>query len=556
MHMRSIKKTVAVLTSATTLAVAGCSSGSGDGDGVKPEFAGGKVVIDTFAPANADLDLATNPVTKLMSDKFKIQFRWQTTTFDAGPAKEKRQIALASGDYPDLFLLIPWVDGFSQAEVLKLGKQGVAVPLENLIKENAPNIQKALDSNKTLKEMSTAPDGHIYALPQWSDCFHCTYPNKLWINTAWLKKLHLQMPKTTEELRTVLRAFKTKDPNGNGKADEIPMTADVQDGHLIDYLMGAFAYPPAGANNGGIGLLTLDGDKVTTPVDKPEWREGLKYIHSLFQEGLIDPASFTQNAEALQATGNNPDAVMIGSSPLLHPAIFVQLGSKDGRDKQYDAAPPLTGPSGKSYSGMNYPSSSTFTFMLTNKASKEAQVAAIKMLDYIYTTEGTETAVMGPEGVGWTKPGPGDVALDNSVQPLYKRTPGSEAPKNLSWDAMAQYNLTLAYRNAQVTPMDIYAEDGYERRLFQATKLYEGHEDKAQFFPTVSVWIDPSVSSEMATLKTNLDSYVTQGELAFVTGSKNIDTDWDAYVSGLDGVGMKRYLELNQQAYDKYKAGQ
>jgi ABC-type glycerol-3-phosphate transport system substrate-binding protein len=553
--VRAINKRFTALAVATTLALAGCTSEKTP-DSAKPEFGpDGKVIIDTFAPANADLNLDTNPVTKLMSDKFKIQFRWQTTTFDAGPAKEKRQIALASGDYPDLFMLIPWVDGFSQADVLKLGKQGIAVPLEGLIKDNAPNIQKALDTNKTLKEMSTAPDGHIYALPQWSDCFHCSYPNKLWINSAWLKKLNLQMPKTTEELRTVLRAFKTQDPNGNGKADEIPMTADVQDGHLIDYLMGAFAYPPAGANNGGLGLLTLNGDKVTTPVNAPEWREGLKYIRSLYQEGLIDPASFTQNAEALQATGNNPDAVMIGSSPLLHPAIFVNLGSKDGRDKQYDAAPPLTGPSGKNYSGLNYPSSSTFTFMLTNKSSKEAQLAAIKMLDYIYTTEGTNIAVMGPEGVGWTKPGPDDIALDNSVQPLYKRTPGSQAPKNLSWDSMAQYNLTLAYRNANVVPMDIYAEAGYERRLFQATKLYEGHDDKAQFFPTVSVWTDPSASAEIATLKTNLDSYVSQGELAFITGSKNIDSDWDAYVKGLDGVGLKRYLELNQKDYDRYKNG-
>ncbi|MCT9930721.1 extracellular solute-binding protein [Planotetraspora sp. A-T 1434] len=545
-------RAAAALAVATALGVAGCSSSEDS----KPKLgADGKVIINTFAPAGADVNLDTNPVTKLMSDKFKIQFHWQTTTYDAGPAKEKRQIALASGDYPDLFLLIPWVDGFSQAEVLKLGKQGVAVPLENLIKENAPNIQKALDSNTTLKEMSTAPDGHIYALPQWSDCFHCYYPAKLWINSAWLKKLNLQMPKTTEELRTVLKAFKTKDPNGNGKADEIPMTTDTQDGHLIDYLMGAFAYPPAGANNGGFGLLTLDGDKVTTPVTKPEWREGLKYIHSLVKEGLIDQASFTQNAEALQAIGNNPDAVTIGSSPLLYPGIFVQLGSKDGRDKQYDAAPPLTGPSGKSYSSLNYPSSSTFTFMLTNKASKEAQVAAIKMLDYIYTTEGTETAVMGPEGVGWTKPGPGDIALDDKATPLYKPTPGTQHPKNIAWEAMAQYNMPLAYRNAQVVPKDIYSEEGLERRLFQATKLYEGHEDKAQFFPTVSVWTDPSASAELATLKTNLDSYVAQGQLAFITGSKNIDTDWDAYVKGLDGVGLQRYLELNQKDYDKYKAG-
>ena len=37
-------------------------------------------------------------------------FSSQTTTYDGGPAKEKRQISLASGDYPDLYMLIPWVD--------------------------------------------------------------------------------------------------------------------------------------------------------------------------------------------------------------------------------------------------------------------------------------------------------------------------------------------------------------------------------------------------------------------------------------------------------------
>ncbi|MEJ1110677.1 MULTISPECIES: ABC transporter substrate-binding protein [unclassified Kribbella] len=544
---------MAALAVAGTLALAACSSDKSAQGAANETTADGKVVIDAFTPADQNSNLDTNQVTKIMSDKFKIQFRWQTTTYDGGPAKEKRQISLASGDYPDLFFLIPWVDAFTQAEVLKLGQQGIALPLENLIKENAPNIQKALDSNKTYKEMATAPDGHIYALPQWADCYHCTYPDKLWINSAWLKKLGLQMPKTTEDLRKVLQAFKTQDPNGNGKPDEIPMTTDPQDSSLIAYLMNAFAYDPVGANNGVRSLITLDGDKVVTPVTSPQWKEGLKYINSLYKEGLIDQAAFTQNAAALQAQGNNPKAVVLGSVPVLWPGIFVQLDSKDGRDKQYDAVPPLTGPEGKSYTGLNYPTSTGYTFMLTNKASKEAQVAAIKMLDYIYTDEGQMITNMGPEGVGWTKPGPGDIALDDKVKPLYK--PKQNAPKNINWGALGQYNNTLAYRNAQVVPADIYTGAGLERRLFQATKLYEGHEDKAQWFPQTSVWPDPSLSGELATLQTNLNSYVNQNQLAFITGSKNIDTEWDAYVKGLDSTGMTRYLEIQQQAYDKYKSG-
>src|SRR5215470_8787873 len=347
MTKRSLKTTVIALTVVTALAAAaaGCTSGSKD-SAPKAKMAGDKVIMTVMSPADADTNMDTNLVTKMVSDKFKIQFRWQTTTLDAGPAKEKRQIALASGDYPDLFFLIPWVDAFTQAEVLKLGQQGVAVPLENLIKDNAPNIQKVLDSNKEYKEMATAPDGHIYTLPQWADCYHCTYPDKLWINSAWLKKLGLQVPKTTDDLRKVLEAFKTKDPNGNGKADEIPMTTDVQDSSLIAYLMNAFAYDPVGANNGVRSLLTLNGDKVGTPVTSDQWKEGLKYIHGLYKDGLIDQAAFTQNAQALQAQGNNPKAVVLGSVPVLWPGIFVQLDSKDGRDKQYDSVPPLTGPEG------------------------------------------------------------------------------------------------------------------------------------------------------------------------------------------------------------------
>ena len=89
------------------------------------------------------------------------------------------------------------------------------------------------------------------------------------------------------------------------------------------------------------------------------------------------------------------------------------------------------------------------------------------------------------------------------------------------------------------------------RNGFDATKLYAGHEDKAKIYPYWKVWIDPTQANEVATMQTNIDSYVQQNALQFVTGSKNIDTDWDAYIKGLDGLGLKRYLEIQQTAYDK-----
>ncbi len=78
------------------------------------------------------------------------------------------------------------------------------------------------------KDLITAPDGNIYALPQVNECYHCMYQQRMWIYKPWLDKLGLKMPTTTDEFYEVLKAFKTKDPNGNGKADEIPLSGSIQ----------------------------------------------------------------------------------------------------------------------------------------------------------------------------------------------------------------------------------------------------------------------------------------------------------------------------------------
>ena len=427
-HFRKLR--TASLSAAAILAIglAACGGGSdAPGDqGPLPKIKGNPAVtINVFAPQGPEANLKNNEFTEAIGKKFNITFKWQTTTLDGGPAKEKRQISLASKDYPDLYLLIPWVDQFTQADLLKMSSQGVIIPLNELIDQYAPNIKKALEAVPEYKAMATAPDGKIYGLPQWVDCYHCTYQGKLWMNSAWLKKLGLQQPKTTEEMRNVLRAFKTKDPNGNGKADEIPVSADVRDS-LIPYFMNAFVYNPQGTSGNNNSTLVLNDGKVDLQAAKEGWRKGLDYLRSLYEEGLIDKGAFTQNPDALTQQGDNAAAVILGSATVLHPGIFVTIGSPDGRDEQYDAVPPLTGPEGANYTGYNFPSVPGATFVLTNKASPEIQIQAIRMLDYIFTTEGEINGMFGTEGKTWEKPGGNDVALDDNTEALYKQIPTKE----------------------------------------------------------------------------------------------------------------------------------
>src|SRR5262245_37970292 len=116
------------------------------------------VTINIFGPQSADRDLATNAFSLALEEMLNVKFNWTTTTYDNTYASEKRNLALASGDYPDLFMLIPWVDQFSQIDLLKYGQQGVILPLNDLIDQYAPNIKAAMDEFPALRAFATAPD--------------------------------------------------------------------------------------------------------------------------------------------------------------------------------------------------------------------------------------------------------------------------------------------------------------------------------------------------------------------------------------------------------------
>lgn len=529
----------AVTVVATGLALAACTPSSDDN---------GQLVA--FGPQGENGSLKDNLFTQEVEKKFDIDFDWQTTTYDGSVAGEKRQISLASGDYPDAYFLVPWVDGFSRNEILKYGQQGVLMPLEDLIDEHAPNLKKRFEEKPDWEQSVTAPDGHIYAITQWSECFHCSYPSKLWMNTTWLDALGLEQPTTTEELRTVLRAFKDGDPNGNGAADEVPLSGSASE-PIINYLMNAFTYAPVGGPSSPPPLV-LDGDEVVLNATSDSWRAGLEYITSLAQEGLLDTAAFTQNGDALKALGDSADAQILGSAVTLHPYVFVSADSPDGRDKNYDAVAPLAGPDGTQLATWRSPVNPVGTFALTNKSTEEERIEAIKLLDYLATDEGQIRASMGPEGEAWVPAEEGDLALDPELEPTFRPVTYDET-SNAAWRSMSQYWDSLEFRNAQVVPEDIYTPDGYERRLLYATQEYEPFApDESVLFPVEKLWPDLETSAELAELQTNIATYITQAQAEFVTGQRDIadDAAWDAYVADIEGLGLARYLELLRAAYD------
>lgn len=502
--------------------------------------------ITVFAQQDSWQNLQTSAFTTFLEKTYGVHFNWEAIPYQG--AKEKRQISLASGSYADTYILTAYIDQFSKAEVLRYGKQGIFLPLNDLIDKYAPHIKAAFKENAALRELNTAPDGNIYGLVSYSECFHCSYPNKMWLNQVWLDKLHLTMPKTLDEFKRVLEAFKTEDPNGNGVADEIPLSGSTENFgvHLVPFLMNGFIY------DDDRNYLALSGGKVDSVANKREWKEGLAFIKSLYDEGLIDPGAFTQNSEAYKRLGDNDGDVILGAGAAMHPDIFASDSTGSDRSRNYAPVPPLKGPHAEYAVHDEGGIAPGAKFVITNKATMAEQIALIRMVDYMYTPEGQLHAESGDEGLGWRKPLPGEQALGKGVTPRMAGIPSvAGKPNNSGWVGTGHFYMPKSYRDSWVQDTDIYAPNGYERRLQQATELYAGKEPK-ELFPAWAIWVNEADAQRASVLETNLKNYIDQNTLEFITGAQSLDTDWDSYVKGLYEMGLSDYLAIMQQGYDDY----
>ena len=84
----------------------------------------------------------------------------------------------------------------SDYDLLRYAKQGIIIPLENLIDKYMPNLQAVFEKYPEYRTMCTAPDGHIYSFPwieqlgagkeaiQPSEISHISIKNG-WIISDW-----------------------------------------------------------------------------------------------------------------------------------------------------------------------------------------------------------------------------------------------------------------------------------------------------------------------------------------------------------------------------------
>jgi len=432
------------------------------------------------------------------------------------------------------------------------GQQGVFQPLNDLIDKDGVFTQRAFEAYPEAKTAATASDGKIYGLGQVNDCYHCSMSQKLWINKVWLDNLGLKIPTTTDEYADVLRAFKTGDPNKNGKADELPLTGSplAWHGPLDEFFMNSFIYHPGNK----LRLIVQDG-KVVPIYAQDAWKEGIKYLAGLFKEGLIDPETFTRTSDQLRQVGdgNGGKDVVVGSVAAGWWGEFTTYSSgANGPWQQFTAVTPLKGPAGVQWAGFNpYAAISNATFMITDKC-KDPELA-FKWADALGHIEVTLRSIFGVLDRDWAWALEGEKGIDGGQAWWKSITDIANVPtQNAHWSQMGPSYRSSKTRLSEYVPAE-KVPNAVEVILYNQTKeKYEPFKQPADMTlpPT---YFSPDQAQTIAELTPTIQAYVDQTFAQAVTGQSDIEQIWTDYTSQLNAMGLDKFVGMYQDVYDKSK---
>ena len=527
----------------------------------------GKMVITIGVPKNAFIsDWDENLLTKAVEEQFNVEceFVFLHSTNPWGHlsqwAREMEADAL-----PDMIIC----DNLTNSDIKEFVENNKITPIEDYVMdaEKTPYFNALPeDIKKACLGVMAYEDGHIYGFAEYEQSIERNNQEKLWINKDWLDKLDLEVPETTEELKEVLIAFREGDPNGNGIPDEIGIYGK-RNGYgqdTIACLMNSFLETSwnNGKRNGGLAVNQETGEMIVAPFATEGWKEGLKYLNELYEEGVLAPAIFTDDEimyrEYISTNGNT-----IGLLDMVNDSKYSMPMLDEKFTKQFTYIAPLVGPEGYSW----FPTLSSYSYvevLFTCEGEKLEKCIAIQDAMYDFST---------PESLGIIRLGRGEYGVDWTDDPEVLKTTSNIYVEAGVIDSLSYVQLKER-PSEQNWNWNCYGAGVPENYIGweKGANLYEGAYDittaedgwKVEYLQTVN---DPkylpktlpvlNYSNEEKTEILKIQSGVLYCVNTFleecITGVRDVETSWDAYLAELETLGLSKWLEIAQQAYDRQR---
>lgn len=496
----------------------------------------------TSAPATTTQEPNEKLIFQRLEEQTNVHIDW--TCFVSDQFADKKNLALAQfGNLPDgLFNA-----GMSDYDLLRYAKQGIIIPLEDLIDKYMPNLQAVFEKYPEYRTMSTAPDGHIYSFP-WIEQLGegkeaiQAIGDIPYINKKWLDCLGLEIPQTVDELEQVLIAFRDN-------ADKIQEECGVE-GDVIpmSFIINNGDQDPAILINGfgeGYGdtadhfAVTDQGEVIYTAVQEG-YKEGIQWLHHLVEENLVDPEAFTQEWSTYVAKGKNHRYGL---------CFTWDIANIDNYD-DYVMLPALAGPDGLvNITRQNSSETSGFErgrCVLTTSCRNTALAAA--WIDQMYAPLQSVQNNWGTYGEE-DKPNIFELSENEEGQTMLKHEDlGDNSPVEVR--EAQSVNGPLAVLN-DYYGVYVTQPDDAKWRLDNMHATYLEDMNSKYVYPNVFMSIEDT--NLVSQYDTDIKKYAEQMKASWILNG-GIEEEWDEYLEKMEDYGLSDYLAIKQKYFDQYQA--
>ena len=489
----------------------------------------------TYPMENVTLTLALleeSAITSYYNDISETPFgqAWQEAT---GVTLEVQQYAdnaalnlmIASGELPDI-IYFDWAK--YNGGIYQAVKDGVVAPMSDYA-EFSPDYMALLESNDTYRKGATTVDGDVAGFNLFRGDPYLLTSAGLIVRQDFLDKVDMEAPVTADDLYDVLVAFK------NELKIEKPLS--LTKSHMNILIDHGVITTPFGLPKGD---FYVEDGSIHYGCFEAEYKDVLTYLNKLYDEGLLDPEYATIAGSAANANFMNGVSGVISQSVGGGLGTFIATMADDPTWDATGFGPLVTQEGEIPMSTYCVNPVDTRAAVITT-ACKNKETAA-QFLNYAYTEEGHMLFNFGIEGVSYEMvdgyPTYTDVIMNNE--------------EGLSMQqAMIQYH--RAAHGAPFVQDKRYMEQ-YSNYPQQKAALEKWITSNALDYLVPALVIPEEYSSEYDKLWADINTYIAEMRIQYITGLKDLDAFESEYIATLKEMGIERILEIKQMAYEEYEA--
>jgi len=441
--------------------------------------------------------------------------------------EQKRSLLIGAGDAP---LIIPKTYHPQENAFVS---SGAILPVSDYL-DLMPNFKDKISKWNLKPEIDNLrqSDGKYYLLPGIHE--KPTHDYSVLVRSDILQELNLSVPKTWDELYTVLKAMKAKYPNTYPYSDRFSKPNPT--GALLNILGASFG------TRAGWDFQHASWDpaakKFSYTGATDQYKQMLQYLNKLVAEGLLDPESFTQtDDQARQKLANGKSFMITGNAQTLVNENRPDLAKTLPNAKLVKIPLPV-GPAGE----VNPSPRLENGIMISTKARESKNfVAMMQFIDWLwYSDAGQEFARWGVEGTTFTKDASGKRSVTPDVNVLGLNPNGT---KHLQKE-FGFYNGVFVYGGTPDLVRSFFSPEELE---FQTVMDARKPREVEPPYP-----LTDEEREQAALWETPLKDFVTQNTLKFALGQRPL-SEWDAYVAELKAKNSEQYMEMVNKAYDRFQ---